>query len=136
MRAAGPLTLRAIWTAAAAHHVFFASDTNAAAGLGSIFTFTGLRAGLGVGVGDGTTDGEAEAGGEAGADAMGTGRGDGEPMTATGWVAFGLKASLVRAPATFQVTRPMTRAATTNATKPRSLRIAGSPWIRGGGGGS
>ncbi len=136
MRAAGPLTLRAIWTAAAAHHVFFASDTKAAAGFGSIFTSTGLRTGLGVGVGDGSTDGEAGSGDEAGADAVWTGRAGEGSITATGWLASGLNASLVRTPAAFHVTRPMTIAATTNSTKPRSLRIAGSPWIRGGGGGS
>ena len=54
--------MRAIWTAAAAHHVFFASDTNAAAGLGSIFRLTGLRAGLEVGEGDGAEEAEHDAG--------------------------------------------------------------------------
>src|SRR6266566_6323938 len=55
----GPITLRVIWTAAAAHQVFSTSVLNTTFGRGSMLRFTARRTGVTTGARDGVGEGAA-----------------------------------------------------------------------------
>ena len=144
----GPVTLRAIWTAAAAHQVSRCSLANTADGRRSMRTLTGLRTGRAAGAADGdglgSTAGDGlEVSGEpdgSGAESVPAGDAPGEEdgtiAMPPGVAGLGWRTPPAMSPATFQAMSPTTAARTRNPISPRSLRIPRSMRARRTGGGS